>query len=89
MNYLSQKKGFLGYDANHKIENKVVVIPFGLEKTVTYGGGTKNGPKEIIKAFNQSSSAVIAFNGRMIDQPIILSLEKRLRLVGIDPKNID
>jgi citrate lyase beta subunit len=45
--------------------------------------------KEIIKAFNQSSSAVIAFNGRMIDQPIILSLEKRLRLVGIDPKNID
>jgi (S)-citramalyl-CoA lyase len=45
--------------------------------------------KEIIKAFNQASSAVIAFNGRMIDQPIILSLEKRLRLVGIDPKNID
>ena len=31
----------------------------------------------------------MAFNGRMIDQPIILSMEKRLRLVGIDPKNID
>ena len=45
--------------------------------------------KEIIKAFNQSSSAVIAHEGRMIDQPIILSMEKRLRLVGIDPKNID
>ena len=53
MNYLSQKKGFLGYDANFKIENKVVVIPFGLEKTVSYGGGTKNGPKEIIKASHQ------------------------------------
>ena len=53
MNYLSQKKGFLGYDANQKIDNKVVVVPFGLEKTVSYGGGTKNGPKEIIKASHQ------------------------------------
>ena len=53
MNYLSQKKGFLGYEASQKIENKVVVVPFGLEKTVSYGGGTKNGPKEIIKASHQ------------------------------------
>ena len=53
MNYLNQKKGFLGYDANYKIENKVVVIPFGLEKTVSYGSGTKNGPKEIINASHQ------------------------------------
>ena len=53
MNYLSQKKGFLGYESNVKIENKVVVVPFGLEKTVSYGSGTKNGPKEIIKASHQ------------------------------------
>ncbi|MFL2885269.1 MAG: agmatinase [Candidatus Pelagibacter sp.] len=53
MEYLSQKKGFLGYDANHKVEPKVIVVPFGLEKTVSYGGGTKNGPKEIIKASHQ------------------------------------
>jgi citrate lyase beta subunit len=45
--------------------------------------------KEIIKAFDNSSSAVIAFKGKMIDKPVILSMEKRLRLVGIDPKNID
>ena len=32
---------------------KVVIVPFGLEKTVSYGGGTKNGPKEIIKASHQ------------------------------------
>ena len=44
---------------------------------------------KIIKAFRSSSSAVISFEGKMIDQPIILSMEKRLRLVGIDPKNID
>ena len=53
MDYLHQKKGFLGYEANPKIENKVVVVPFGLEKSVSYGGGTKNGPKEIIKASHQ------------------------------------
>ena len=53
MNYLDQKKGFFGYEANPKIENKVVIVPFGLEKSVSYGGGTKNGPKEIIKASHQ------------------------------------
>ena len=53
MDYLSQKKGFLGYDVVQKKDNKVVVVPFGLEKTVSYGGGTKNGPREIIKASHQ------------------------------------
>ena len=53
MEYISQKKGFLGYDAVQDIKSKVVVVPFGLEKTVSYGGGTKNGPKEIIKASHQ------------------------------------
>ncbi len=53
MNYLSQKKGFLGYEASSKSKNKVIVVPFGLEKTVTYGTGTKNGPREIIKASHQ------------------------------------
>tara|TARA_B100000963_G_C22554242_1_gene638290 strand:+ start:414 stop:1295 length:882 start_codon:yes stop_codon:yes gene_type:complete len=53
MKYLSQKKGFLGYDADNNLEPKVIVVPFGLEKTVSYGGGTKNGPKEIIKASHQ------------------------------------
>ena len=53
MNYLSQRKGFLGYDATKKKDHKVIVVPFGLEKTVSYGGGTKNGPKEIIKASHQ------------------------------------
>ena len=53
MKYLSQKKGFLGYDAAQNLDPKVIVVPFGLEKTVSYGGGTKNGPKEIIKASHQ------------------------------------
>ena len=53
MNYLSNKKGFLGIDNKFNFREKVVVVPFGLEKTVSYGRGTKNGPKEIIKASHQ------------------------------------
>ena len=53
MKYLSPKKGFLGIDAGQNESHKVIVVPFGLEKTVSYGGGTKNGPKEIIKASHQ------------------------------------
>ena len=53
MNYLSNKKGFLGIDNKFSINEKAIVIPFGLEKTVSYGSGTKNGPKEIIKASHQ------------------------------------
>ena len=53
MNYLPNKKGFLGIDNKFKVKEKVVVIPFGLEKTVSYGSGTRNGPKEIIKASHQ------------------------------------
>ena len=53
MNYLSNKKGFLGVDNNFNFKAKAIVIPFGLEKTVSYGSGTKNGPKEIIKASHQ------------------------------------
>ena len=52
LKYLSNKKGFLGIDNNSTKEN-VVVVPFGLEKTVSYGGGTKKGPIEIIKASHQ------------------------------------
>ncbi len=53
MKYLSNKDGFLGIDNKFKFKEKVVIIPFGLEKTVSYGGGTRNGPKEIIKASHQ------------------------------------
>lgn len=53
MNYLSNKDGFLGIDNKFKIREKAVVIPFGFEKTVSYGAGTKYGPREIIKSSHQ------------------------------------
>ena len=37
----------------YQTKPKIVVVPFGLEKTVSYGKGTKNGPQEIIKASHQ------------------------------------
>ena len=51
--YLSNKNGFLGIDNRFSFKEKVVIVPFGLEKTVSYGGGTRNGPREIIKASHQ------------------------------------
>ena len=53
LNYLSNKKGFLGIDNKFNFKEKAIIIPFGLEKTVSYGAGTRNGPKEIIKASHQ------------------------------------
>ena len=45
--------GFLGLSREIKSKNKVLVIPFGLENTVSYEGGTKMGPKKIISASYQ------------------------------------
>ena len=51
--FLNNKSGFLGVDNKFSFKEKVIIVPFGLEKTVSYGGGTRNGPKEIIKASHQ------------------------------------
>ena len=53
MKYFSNKKGFLGIDNKFNFKEKAIIVPFGLEKTVSYGSGTKNGPKEIIRASHQ------------------------------------
>ena len=53
MKYLSNKKGFLGIDNKSDGKENVVVIPFGLEKTVSYGKGASKGPEEIIRASHQ------------------------------------
>ena len=50
--FVSEKR-FFGYEAITNTRFKTIVVPFGLEKTVSYGGGTKNGPNEIIKASHQ------------------------------------
>jgi agmatinase len=53
LKYLSNKKGFLGIDNKNNGKENVVVVPFGIEKTVSYGRGTSKGPKAIIEASHQ------------------------------------
>lgn len=53
MKIAKPSQGFLGLPKENVSKNIVHIIPFGLEKTVTYVGGTKNGPKNIIKASHQ------------------------------------
>lgn len=55
--FLSQKKGFLGIEEKYlKSLNdaKVIVVPFGLENSVSYGTGTSRGPQAIINASHQA-----------------------------------
>jgi len=49
-------EGFLGLpdeDAVNYAEAKAVIVPFGLEASVSYGGGTAAGPAAMIKASHQ------------------------------------
>ena len=80
MNYLSNKQGFLGIDNKFSIKEKVVVVPFGLEKTVSYGGGTKNGPKEIIKASHQVE---------LYDEELSCEPYKKIGIKTLKPFKID
>lgn len=52
MKTLSTKNNFLGLEKRYSTYNKskIVILQAPLEKTVSYGKGTKHGPKEILKA---------------------------------------
>ncbi len=53
---MPQKSGFLGVEEKYlkSVDDaKVVVVPFALEKSVSYGRGTNKGAKAIIKASQQ------------------------------------
>ncbi len=54
--FYSSKDGFLGIekkDAASLKDAKAVIIPFGIEASVSYGGGTSKGPEAIIEASHQ------------------------------------
>jgi agmatinase len=56
MQFLSPEKGFLGLEKKDAASLKdagVVVIPFGLEASVSYGSGTKKGPQAMVEASHQ------------------------------------
>ncbi len=50
------KDGFLGLEEKYSSsyeDSKAIIIPFGLEASVSYGSGTKNGPKAMIEASHE------------------------------------
>ncbi len=56
LTYLPADRSFLDparADAAHPERARAVVIPFGLEASVSYGGGTAKGPQAIIEASHQ------------------------------------
>ncbi len=56
LSYLPPEQGFLEPDrpdAGDPAKARAVVIPFGLEASVSYGGGTASGPKAILEASHQ------------------------------------
>jgi len=53
---MPQEDGFLGIEekyAKSGDEAKAVIVPFGLEKSVSYGGGTNKGPEAILNSSHQ------------------------------------
>lgn len=56
MRYLASEEGFLGLEEGDTVspsDARAVIVPFGLEASVSYGGGTALGPQAIIKASHQ------------------------------------
>src|SRR3989338_9865468 len=56
MKILPSEKAFLGLEQKNSVDYaqaKAVIIPFGLEASVSYGGGTKNGPQAMITASHE------------------------------------
>ena len=43
-------KSFLGIKYKKNLKSQIIIVPYGLENTVTYGKGTKKGPRNIISA---------------------------------------
>jgi len=76
---LSSKMGFNGKAAIHPVQIDPILKAFlPTQEEVDEA-------KEILAAFANADEGALAFKGKMIDLPVVKSMEKRLRLAGIDP----
>ena len=83
MQCMTPKKGFLGLDPSDAVaykDAKAVIIPFGLENSVTYGGGTAKGPAAIIRA----SHEVELFDEQLWCEPF-----RQIGIVTLDEPKIE
>lgn len=98
MKILPPEKAFLGLEPEDSVdyENaKVVVIPFGLEASVSYGGGTKNGPQAMLDAshevelFDESlwcepykKIGIVTISEPKIEKPISKAIDQLEKIVA-------
>ena len=76
---LSSKMGFNGKAAIHPSQIDTILEAFlPTNKEIEEA-------KEVLKAFSAASDGAVALNGKMIDLPVVKSMERRLRLAGVDP----
>lgn len=80
---LSSKMGFNGKAAIHPVQIEPILKAFLPTKNEIEEA------KEVLIAFANSSEGAVAFKGKMIDLPVVKSMEKRLRLAGIDPNEFN
>ena len=76
---LASKMGFNGKAAIHPSQIESILEAFLPTKKEIEEA------KEILEAFNASPEGAVALQGKMIDLPVVKSMERRLRLAGIDP----
>lgn len=78
MKTLSPKTNFLGIEKEYSSydESEIVIYSAPLESTVSYGSGTKNGPKEILKAshyvefYDEETNCELCFEKGIATLPI-------------------
>ncbi|MEZ0259566.1 MAG: agmatinase [Alphaproteobacteria bacterium] len=97
MQFMTPEKGFLGLekkDASSAKAAKIVVIPFGLEASVSYGSGTKDGPAAMLNASHQvelfddefwnepfRQYGVVTAKPEKVQKPVTKALEQLDKLV--------
>src|SRR3990167_6743881 len=97
MKILPSEKAFLGLEQKNSVDYaqaKAVIIPFGLEASVSYGGGTKNGPQAMITASHEvelfdenlwcepyKQIGIVTLPEPKIDKPISKALDQLEKIV--------
>lgn len=82
MKIMSPESGFLGLPKTHDITYKsadAIIIPFGLEASVSYGSGTKCGPKAMINA---------SHNLELFDEQFWCEPSEKIRIATLEEQNI-
>ena len=80
----SQKAKSLGFNSKFAIHpNQIEVI----KRNFLPSDEEIEEAKKILKAYSNSDGGVIELDGKMVDEPIVKLMRKKLILAGLDPDN--